>query len=615
MRKIKILLIATGLISGGISYAQQSRIVTGIVKDSTGTPLSGVSFQIKGSRVAGFTDQNGNFRLTVAQSNPVLEFTSIGYKRTELPVTGNNMVSVILDREASEMSEVVVTGFGIKQQSRKLAYSVQEIKGDALARANTSNMVNALQGKVAGVMINQGAGGPSSSSRIRIRGNASISKNNTQPLFVVDGVLIKPGVSGADSWGDNRDFGNELKNLNADDYESVTVLKGSAATALYGSDALFGVVLITTKKGKSRKGLGVNFTQSASFEKAYKLPDFQNEYGGGYDPFFVTGADGMREVEGSNGPYYSFGPRFDGQPFRDAGGRIIPWQANDILSIYRTGAYYNTNVAVEGGSDRTTVRFSYTTSRNNSVLPNNNFKRDVFTLRATQKLNSFVNLDASATYVTSNSKNPMIQGGNTSPLFRLAYSNARQYDIPYYMTHYLDTARGGMVGADGNPTNDPYARASMNSLWWNIFENAYTQKEDNLRANLDLNVNVLPWLNLLVRGNVNSNVVNKEDKVRGQGPGFLGSSGSYTSYQSNFKTGRLQALLNASKNFGEDIEASLSAGGETFRGLGGFEAQSNTVNGLKIADLFVLSNSVDPINVNTDRSRKFPVARQDAVYA
>lgn len=612
-KKFNFLLLMSFLLMGSIGYSQQSRTVTGVVKDSSGVPIPGVSFQVKGSKVSGVTDQNGFFKVTVSEANPQLEFSSVGYVTRTVPVTGNNVVSVTLNSNASELSEVVVTGFGIKQQTRKLAYSVQEVKGEDLSRANTPNIVNALQGKVAGVQINQGAGGPSSSSRIRIRGNASVSRNNTQPLFVVDGVLIKPGVSGADSWGDNRDFGNELKNLNADDYESVTILKGSAATALYGSDALFGVVLIQTKKGKERKGLGVSVSQSANFEKAYKGPDVQNVFGGGYDPFFVKGPDSMREVEGSLGPYYSFGPKFDGQPVRDRDGRIIPWKANDVLDIYKTGAYYNTNVAVDGGSERTTFRFSYTNSRNNSVLPNNSFSRNVFSLRATQKVSNFINLDASISYANSDSKNPIIQGGNNSPLFRVLYSNARHYDIPYYKSHYIDTVRGGMTGATGNPTSNPYARASMAGMWWNIFENRFTQEEDNLRANLDLNVNILPWLNLLVRGNVNSTATNKEDKVRGQGPDFGGSNGSYVLYQNNFKTGRLQGLLTANKKFlNEDLETSLTVGGETYRGLGGFESRINTKDGLKIPDQYAISNSVNPIEAT---GREFPVSRLDAVYA
>ena len=236
-----------------VVYAQEKRTVSGVVRDNNGAGLAGATITEKGTSNRVLSDQNGNYTIKV---NPqaTLVVSYVGFNPKELSASGTEAAVISLDAGGNALNEVVVTGFGIRKQNRKLAYAVQEVKGEDLVRANTPNLVNALQGKVAGVMINQGAGGPSSSSRIRIRGNASISKSNTQPLFVVDGVLIRPGTSGADSWGDARDFGNEVKNLNPDDYESVTVLKGSAATALYGSDGQFGVILITTKKGRSRQG-------------------------------------------------------------------------------------------------------------------------------------------------------------------------------------------------------------------------------------------------------------------------------------------------------------------------------------------------------------------------
>src|SRR5688500_7129913 len=203
MKRTTISLLFLVLISIWSAYAvaQDRRTITGTVRDSAGTGIAGGSFVIKGTKTAGSTDANGNFNITVNTSNPVLVFSSVGFLTQEVSVGADNNISVVLEENTQELNEVVVTGFGVKKQTRKLAYAVQEVKGEDLARANTPNIVNALQGKVAGVMINQGAGGPSSSSRIRIRGNTSITRNNTQPLFVVDGVLIKPGVSGADSWG------------------------------------------------------------------------------------------------------------------------------------------------------------------------------------------------------------------------------------------------------------------------------------------------------------------------------------------------------------------------------------------------------------------------------
>jgi iron complex outermembrane recepter protein len=608
MRSFVLLLLSFLLINISVN-AQAKRTVTGLVRDANGAALAGATVNEKGTTNNVLTGDNGAFSISVADNGRIV-VSFAGFTAQELAVPADGNLSVTLQNNGTTLNEVVVTGFGVRRQTKKLSYSVQEVKGEDLARANSPSLVNALQGKVAGVMINQGAGGPSSSSRIRIRGNASISRSNTQPLFVVDGVLIKPGTSGADSWGDARDFGNELKNLNPDDYESVTVLKGSAATALYGSDALFGVVLITTKKGRDRKGLGVTVAHSSTFEKAYRLPDFQNEYGGGIAPAFIKGTDGVNEVEPNFGPYYSFGPKFDGQMVRDVDGRMIPWRGNDILDLFRTGQFYNTNVALEGGSDKTTVRFSYTNTKNNSIMPNNAFGRNVFTLRATQKLNKAINMDAVVTYATSTSKNPLLQGGNSNPIFRLGYSNSRHYDINYYKDLYIDTIRGGRTGASGNPNTNPYTRGGMSSVFWNFYQKNITQREDNLRANLDLNIDVLPWLHALLRGNINSVNINRENQERGELPGFLG--GYYALYQSSNKYGRLQGLLTATKTFGQDFDGSLTVGGETNRGISGYENNATTNGGFKIADIYALSNSVNTINAN---GRRFPQSRLDATYA
>ncbi len=245
------------LLWSGFAIGQQRKTITGTVRDSLGTALPGVTVSVKGSKTSTVADAQGNFKISVPSASSVLIFSSIGYQSKQVEAGNADNLSISLSNEAGQLNEVVVTGFGTRTNTKKLTYAIQEVKGDELARAGTVNVVNSLQGKVSGVMINQGAGGPSSSSRIRIRGNSNIS-GGTMPLFVIDGVLIQPGSSGADSWGDNRDFGNQLKNLNPDDYESITVLKGSAASALYGSQALNGVILITTKKGKARPGLGCN---------------------------------------------------------------------------------------------------------------------------------------------------------------------------------------------------------------------------------------------------------------------------------------------------------------------------------------------------------------------
>ncbi|HKO78895.1 MAG TPA: SusC/RagA family TonB-linked outer membrane protein [Chitinophagaceae bacterium] len=606
MRSLLWLMLALCNIAG---FAQAKRTVSGIVKDQAGNGISGISYMVKGTKITGITNAQGGFTVT-AGTNDVIVFTSVGYLKNEVTVGDGNSLSVTLVDDVKNLNEVVVTGFGVKKQTRKLAYAIQEVKGEELARAGQVSVVNSLQGKVSGVMINQGAGGPSSSSRIRIRGNSNLS-GGTMPLFVIDGVLIQPGSSGADSWGDNRDFGNQLKNLNPDDYESLTVLKGSAASALYGSQAINGVILITTKKGKSRPGLGVTVNQTSTWNNVYRLPDFQNEYGGGNSPTFAKTPDGKDMIPNDNyAPYYSFGPKFDGRDVVDADGVVRPYRANNMKDLYQTGYINNTNVAIEGGNDRTTVRFSYTKTNQSGIVSTNSFKRDNFNLRATQKIGNFLTMDASISYAVSNSKNPMQQGGQGSLLYRLAYSNSRGFPIDNLFANYIDKVNGGRV------QTAPYLRGSVTDDMWSIYQTNVSQKENNLLANLDITANITPWLNLLVRANINSIGIVNETKERGDGPGFNSSSyGRYALYNSEQKNGRLQALLSANKQITNDIEVSLSAGGETQRGLGGTQLSASTSGGFKNPDIFALSNSKNAIDVNSNLSGKYPQSRLDAIYA
>lgn len=606
--KVRLLLFVLACMWSSVLLAQTKTAVTGVVRDATGAPVAGATIKVKGTKTSVVSDETGHFSVKAAPG-ATLTFSSVGFLTKEVAVSDNGSVTVELATNNKELSEVVVTGFGVRQQTRKLAYSISEVKGEDLTRASPVNVVNGLQGKVAGVMINQGAGGPSSSSRIRIRGNSNIS-GSTMPLFVVDGVLIQPGTSGADSWGDNRDFGNQLKNLNPDDYESMTVLKGSAASALYGSQALNGVILITTKKGRARPGLGVTVNQTTTWNKVYRLPDFQNEYGGGNSPTFnqVNGKDAILNDDYS--PYYSFGPKFDGRDIVDADGVTRKYVANDMKKLYQTGVLNNTNVAVEGGNDRTTVRFSYTNTNQSGIVSTNHFHRDNFNLRATQKVGNFLTMDASLSYAVTNSKNPLQQGGQGSLLYRLAYSNSRSFPIQNLFDNYIDKVNGGRAN------KAPYLRGSVTDDMWTIYQTNVSQKEDNILANLDITAKITPWLNLLVRGNVNSISIVNETKERGDGPGFASATyGRYALYNSAQKQGRLQALLSANKDISKDLNLSASIGGETQRGLGGSQLSASTAGGFKIPDIYALTNSKNAITVNTDQSGKYPQSRLDAVYA
>ena len=611
------------LLLGLASHAQQKGLTTGVVRDTSGLGVPGVTVKVKGTTAnkGTVTDENGAFEIRAAVGD-VLVFSSIGYLSKEASVGAGGAVSVLLLKNSSALGEVVVTGFGGRTNTRKLSYSVTEVKGSELVSANNSNIGDALQGKVAGVTISQGTGGPSSSSRIQIRGNARLS-GNTEPLVVLDGILIEPTTTGADSWGTGADFGNIIKDLNPDDYESLSILKGAAATALYGTKGLNGVILITTKKGHTRKGLGVTYNTTYSVDKAYKMLELQNEYGGGLSPTFATDpTSGNRLVDVTATPYgnpnggYSYGPKFDGKPVQDLDGRIIPWKANNpIKDFFQTGKFINNNIAVEGANENSTFRASWTNLFNTSVMPNNSLNKNGFSIRATHKMSNIVSLDASINYTTVKVVNPIQQGGGGdiqsiggqgNPVQDFVYLASRGADIAYYNKNYIDPVNGGIKQGI---SKDPYLLAAS---IWPAYQDNNIRTENVLLANMDVNFHFLPWLTGLVRGNVTNYNDITETKNNGVGAGFTG--GYYENDQSQYRKTRFQGLLSASKNFGEDFVLNASAGGEYNYDLGGFRTTSSTNGGLQTPGLYFISNSIGSptttVNVNPD----FPTKRDASAY-
>lgn len=325
-----------------VQNVQAEEECKGVVLDATGEPMIGASVVVKGKSGLGtVTDIDGNFTLRNVKKGETLRITSIGMTPVEVVYKGG-VVNVTLKDDSHALNEVVVTALGMKRETKALGYAVTELKGDDLSRANTISPVSSLQGKVAGVDIAASDGGIFGATKIQIRG-ASTLKGNNQPIYVIDGVILDNNVSGSDdlNWTANpSDYGNELKNLNPDDFETVSVLKGAAATALYGSRALNGAVVITTKSGKGKKkGVGVSFSQTVGFDVIVGHPEAQYEYGYGLWPgnrnmvgngnrwqddgtpnhpnsfgYSTLGvnSDGVASLRNAQYTGYGWGPKFDG---------------------------------------------------------------------------------------------------------------------------------------------------------------------------------------------------------------------------------------------------------------------------------------------------------------
>ncbi len=595
------------VIPGDEPVARFKRI-TGVVKAADGTLVPGVTVAVKGTAKGAVTNAEGRYQID-AEEGATLVFSAIGFATQEVVVGSAATYDIVLQESKKELAEVVVTALGVKKEKRALGFSVTEIKGADVAATNEVNPINALQGKAAGVSIDQGSGGLFGNSRILIRGNSTLSTNN-QPIFVIDGVIMDNDAFD----GKGRDFGNDLKNLNMEEFESVSILKGSAAAALYGSRAINGVVLITTKKGRMKKGWGVSLSQTINVQQPYRGPDFQNEYGGGsvgafftdtrdpgYKPdqnwetkVFPTNSAGEPYIDPQkNRELENWGPRFANQKVRNYDGTWTEYKAvpNNYLDAFQTGLGYVTNVAVDGATDKSSFRLSYSRNQAEGINFRNKMNKNAFSLRATHNLTSFITLDAGADYTSLKGENPPQLGLNN-----YIWIFPRNYDTKYWKQRSKYTSTLGGVPKVYDPAETNVVPGA--DYWFRIFENNYLQNEQMFRGRLTINANVTNWLKLQLEGNLSNLSIQNETKELGQGYNFTGSNdntagGKYGLGHSNKRSYFLKWMAIVNKPITKDLTFNGYVGGETQRYSQSYN-YSETDGGLIFPGNYFLDNSQKP---------------------
>ena len=605
-----MLLTLMGLASSGLTYAnaapdaasiestQQQETCTGIVKDATGETVIGASVIVKGTTNGTITGIDGDFTLQNVKKGDIIQISFVGYQTMEVAFNGQP-INVTLKDDTQTLDEVVVTALGMKRATKALGYAVTEMKGEDL-NSNVVNPVSALQGKVAGVDISSGDGGLFGSSKILIRG-ASTLGNNNQPIYVVDGVILDNSVKVGDAdWStSDTDWGNELKNLNPDDFESVSVLKGAAATALYGSRGLNGAVVITTKSGKGKKGLGINFSQTFGIDHVYGGPSFQNVRGdgfmSGYSNYkssgnmqdtnsFYLNADGKESVAWGGG--YSWGPKFDGRPIEFYDYTTVPYSPyeNNFTDAYDNGFNTNTNVSIQGSNDTSSFYTSLSYKYADGNTPNNSFERFSFLAKASHKISKDVELEAGISFANSTPR----QGGETN--FGEKFIDGvfgRMYDTRYWRTRY----KGSHGGLASNAYNDEYGNAPGKSVWWSVYENEYSQKETSVRPSLKLTADLNSWLKFTAEGNYNYYYKRNEAKELGNGyanEGGMYKLGQYTKEQTN-----LNANFSWNKTL-NDFNISGFIRGEYYHNHQQ-EMEEKTDGGLIVPGQFFIGNSKNAV--------------------
>ncbi|MBO9631494.1 MAG: SusC/RagA family TonB-linked outer membrane protein [Chitinophagaceae bacterium] len=461
----------------------QDKEVTGTVKDKKGNPLPGISVQVKGTGKGTQTNADGVYRIS-AREGDILVFTSVNFAVQEQTVGNTASLNIVLEANVQGLNEVVVTALGIQRKAKDLTYSTQQVKGSDLSIVKETNVINSLSGKVAGLQINRSASGVGGSSRVVLRGQKSIREN--QPLYVIDGIPIVnfTAAQPSDLWGQSggpnsnsagRDGGDILSTINPDDIEAVNVLKGASASALYGSQAANGVIIITTKKGKAGQ-TKINFSSDFTLDKAAYRPELQYSYK-------------------QSGPanLYSWG---------DKGS-----SPDHVKDFFRTGSTWINSLMVSGGTEKAQTYFSYSNTSNKGVLPNTTYGQHTLSFRETAKLlNDKLTIDANVLMTTQNAHNRSSSGLYFNPLTGL-YLFPRGLNFDQYKNNFeYFSPKRNMFLQDWwnlNFDNKLPGQDSQQNPYWILNRNPTENRKDNIIASLALKYALNDWITVQARGNVN----------------------------------------------------------------------------------------------------------------
>ncbi len=552
---------------------QQSKIATGVVVDSFGDPIIGANVVVKGTTHGTITDLDGKFSLE-APMNATLQISYIGFQTQDLIFTGQPSINVQLMDDNQNIDEVVVTALGIKREKKALGYSMTELKGDSFTQTRDANVANALAGKVAGLQIKQNGTGVGGSSRIVIRGNNSISGNN-QPLIVVDGVPIDNFSGGTDDyWGNgNVDKGSGISDISPDDIESMSVLKGPAAAALYGSRAGNGVVMITTKKGSQGKGIGITVNSNFTAENAMQTPDFQNVYGQGIDGVF------------DNNKASSWGAVMDGSMKQMAMGEH-PYAArdNDLYKDFlRTGSTWTNSVDLSKSSEDMTFRAGVTRLDNKGVIPNSGMDRTSINLRATSKFANWLSADMKVTYINQHTNNRIKLAGDPDNIFLNYLSMPRSVAFSDYDA-YKDN---NWKREDGKPAGYLIdTGANANNPYWSAYRNTNKDKKDRFLGFALLDFTITDWLDLKLRSGMDNYTIQYE-WIRATGNPYWENNGSMTASMEKFTEINSDFLFTAKGNWNKFGIVGTFGGNTMYRSSSWYKEWSGE---LVIPDFYAIAN-------------------------
>jgi TonB-linked SusC/RagA family outer membrane protein len=572
----------------------QALTVKGVVRDETNSPLPGVNVVVKGTTGGTITDSDGRYSLNGPNGSSVLVFTFIGYADQEVTVADRTDIDVSLASDITSLDEVVVTALGIERTSKSLGYSTSKVNGDAISVNRTNNPMNALTGKIAGVNVQSLGSGPSGTSKVRIRGQSSIGGQNT-PLIVVNGVPVdngnfgtNQGNSGSDTSTGNRgggasfDGGDSFVSFNPDDIESMTVLKGATAAALYGSRAKDGVIMITTKSRGVGQGIGVTYNMNYTNESILDYTDYQYDYG--------QGEYGIRPTTPNpQSGQWSFGEKIaPGMTQTLFNTPNIPYEAQKgiLKDFYRHGNNLTNTVSVASNGEKGGFNFSIADSRSEGVTPNNSFNRKTIGLGLTHDLSKKLNFRANINYSNEKTTNPPIISDQDNSMPTALYAMANTMPLSVLDENKYNAGGGEYLYSRFTNRTNPY---------WGLAEVKANIKRDRIFGNMALKYQVLDWLS--IQGRIGQDYYTRESDYinlptgkasinagsiySSSAPAFY--NGLYTQESRTFRELNTDFLITANKDFG-DFGININAGGNQLRSYS--DASSVQVTDFSVRGLY-----------------------------
>ena len=605
------------------SVSAFGQAVTGSVTSvQDGAPLPGVSVLLKGTTNGSTTDANGKYSLSVGSTeHAVLVFSFIGFSPQEVSVDGRTVIDISLSEDITQLNEVVVTAFGISRETKSLGYATSTIAGKELTQTASPNVASALYGKAPGVRISTTPGGATSAVNITIRGINTIT-GKSQPLIVLNGVPIRDGeVSNNNYWDDQRLRGNGLLDINPEDVENISILKGASAAALYGSDAVNGVVLITTKSGKGTKGFNVNFSTNYTVDKVAYLPRYQNVRGpgaplnvsnGGQDDagfiYYDVDGDGIKETRGVLGYSINFGPKFDGQPTMTWDGKIRPYEAqkDNYAGLFQAAHNKISTVAVSYGGENTNTRLSFTRQDNEGISIGAKNEKNIINLNNSFNLGKKYTVDVVVNYINQYTKNRPYSIDRLTNNF--AGMIGRFDNGEWYLDKYK-TSKGYRFVTGTNQSLTPDENIKYNGMRgdlmdyvWRVKENNSEERSDRLISSITNTWQIAEGLNLRGRLAADITSLRTENKNSTEIPLTFGNSGSFSmeTFTNSLMYG--DVMLTYTKAITPDIEMNVM-GGYT----GTKEVNSNvsrsTSGGLSTENMFDIAASVNTPTSSSSRSQ------------